>query len=90
MFWYMVKRIGTGTEDNPYRPDLPDGTSWLGQRKGANYIIVTSTEILDGNGRERVMPAQIENALRGFDITREEVLQRWQLHGESMHFTDEA
>jgi len=31
MSWVRVAIIGTGTDDDPYRPDLPTGIEWRAQ-----------------------------------------------------------
>lgn len=47
MNFHLVQRIGTGTVDDPYRPDLPDGTSFVGVERNAMYLV----------GVEDVLPA---------------------------------
>lgn len=72
MIFYVVPRIGDGSSENPYRPDLPEGTSFVGAWHGQNgYLVAVPAEIA---GRTALSEAerQTECAARG--IAAEDVL----------------
>lgn len=45
MLYYSVAKVGTGTSDDPFRPDVPDGVSWVGGDCGDMFIIGTDVAI---------------------------------------------
>lgn len=45
MNFYLVRRIGSGTATDPYRPDLPDGTSFVGIEHNAMYLVGVEGEL---------------------------------------------
>lgn len=45
MNFYLTRRIGTGTATDPHRPDLPDGTSWVGIEHRGVYLLGTQTTL---------------------------------------------
>lgn len=46
---YCVPKIGTGTEDDPFRPDLPEGTAFSGQDcdcgDDCGFLVFTPNEV---------------------------------------------
>lgn len=44
MYYYSVSKIGSGTDSDPYRPNIPDGTDFVGNvsSDGTMYLIATS------------------------------------------------
>lgn len=79
MRYYTVPTIGTGTYTDPYRPDLPTGTSWVGQdHPEGTYLIATPNALPAKAGRtERPPVAQLANeaSRRGLDTA--DVEQWW-------------
>lgn len=68
---YTVPRTGTGAAPGPnaYRPDLPAGTSWVGNTDGSDYLVATDAEFPDTVQRKRRLPVQALTAAanaRGF------------------------
>lgn len=44
--YYTVSKIGTGTEEDSYRPDIPDGFSFVGvDCQDGDYFVFTNTEL---------------------------------------------
>lgn len=58
MYYYTVNRIGDGTEDNPFRPDLPAGTSFVGQEQDGEYLVAIIKELPEQAGRKKQLPRQ--------------------------------
>lgn len=76
---FTLPRIGSGTDADPYRPDLPAGTSWVGSTDGADYLIATDTNLPDTASRKRRLPRQaLENAAKARGRTYEDVM-RWRV-----------
>lgn len=48
MNFYVVARTGTGTAEDPYRPDLPAGTSFVGIERQGVYLIGTEAWLSQG------------------------------------------
>lgn len=62
MRYYTVPRIGSGTDADPYRADVPAGVSWVGCESGTEYLIATPADLgADTASRKRRLP---EAALR--------------------------
>lgn len=79
---YTVPRIGTGTADDPFRPDLPAGTSWVGNTDGTDYLIATPADLSDTTKRKRRLPEPpLREAAeaRGF---RYEDVTTWRVHAK--------
>jgi hypothetical protein len=53
-FFYVVANRGTGVYPTPFRPDVPAGTPWAGQRipaglpQAGNWVIMTPATTLPG------------------------------------------
>lgn len=45
MFYYSVTRIGTGAEGDPKRPDIPEGTNYVGWSSNLVYLIATPSPL---------------------------------------------
>jgi hypothetical protein len=58
MFYYTVKTIGTGTENDPFRPDLPEGTAFVGYEKDGEYLVAIVKELPEQAGRKKQLPRQ--------------------------------
>jgi len=75
MQYYTLPLIGTGTEADPYRPDVPDGTSWVGNTDGTDCLIATPTDLPIAPGRTKQLPEQdLENACNARGIEYNDVL----------------
>jgi hypothetical protein len=76
MFYYTVKRTGSGTELDPYRPDLPGGTDFVGQEKDGEYLINTNKELPEQAGRKKQLPRQaLEATAKAKGLTYDEVMK---------------
>lgn len=51
MRFYTVRRLGRGTIDDPYRPDLPEGVDWIGAEAKGVYMVAVDREIAAAPGR---------------------------------------
>lgn len=75
MRYYTLPRLGTGTADDPYRSDVPAGTSWVGTvgSDGA-YLIATSAPLPSKSGRterpdvDELRAAATQRGLRYEDV----------------------
>lgn len=74
MRYYTLPAIGTGTIDDPFRPDLPDGTSWVGTPHDGSYLIATRSPIPPQTGRRERPDPTAEAARRGLAIAD---VRRW-------------
>ena len=45
MFYYVVKTIGDGTEENSFRPNVPEGVSYVCNYVGNSYLVGTITAL---------------------------------------------
>lgn len=65
MYYYTVNKIGDGSEQNPFKPDLPEGESFVGHEKDGEYIIAVTRELPVKAGRNIQLPRQaLENAAK--------------------------
>jgi hypothetical protein len=75
MDYYTVKRIGSGTELDPYRPDLPEGTDFVGYEKDGEYIVATVKELPEQAGRKKQLPRQaLEATAKAKGLTYDDVM----------------
>lgn len=52
MRYYACPRLGTGTATDPYRPDVPVGTSWAGNvGASGKYLLATPAPLPAKMGR---------------------------------------
>jgi hypothetical protein len=73
MFYYVVKGIGTGADNDPIRPDVPDGITFVGITAKGYYLIASISDLPDStNIKKQVTTAQIEtNAIsRGYTLAQ--------------------
>lgn len=56
MTYYTAPRLGSGTAADPYRPDVPAETSWVGHTNGVDYLIATPTDLPVKVGRTKQLP----------------------------------
>lgn len=71
MYYYLVKAIGDGTKDNPIRPNLPEGTSFVGVTAKGYYLVELNVDLPDtADIKKQVTLQQIENAAvsRGYTL----------------------
>jgi hypothetical protein len=64
MYYYTVNKIGDGSHDNPFRPDLPEGTSFVGNMgSDGEYLVALPIELAETTKLKRQLPRQaLENA----------------------------
>jgi hypothetical protein len=79
MPFYLVPASGTGTRDDPFRPDLPAGTPFVGQRVGAEYLVLTPAPIAGLS--ELPHGANLEAAAARRGLTYSDLLDIWQIRG---------
>lgn len=59
MYYYTVPVIGDGSEDNPFRPDLPEGTSFVGNiGSDGEYLVASPVDLADTTKRKKQLPRQ--------------------------------
>lgn len=56
MRMYVVPKIGSGTEDDPYRPDISDDVPWTGVPAAVGNVFIIFTDH-DLPGKAPVAPA---------------------------------
>lgn len=79
MVYYTLPRIGTGTDEDPFRPDVEPGTSWVGAPNGTDYLIATPSDLPAKTGRTKRLPRQaLENAAHARGIQYAD-LMRWRV-----------
>lgn len=64
MYYYTVSKVGTGTESDPFRPDLPIDTSYVSNESadGTQFLVATPTKI---SGLSEIIDLQSECATLG-------------------------
>lgn len=79
MYYYVVPQIGTGTNDDPYRPDVDIGSNFVGQiGTDGNYIVATLTLQSAKTGRTQLFPVQaLQNACDARGINCNDVMNTW-------------
>lgn len=60
MNYYTLPTIGTGTSDDPFRPDIPGGTPFVGNNNvDGTYLIATPVDLgIDTSKRTKQLPRQ--------------------------------
>jgi hypothetical protein len=84
MYYYTVNKIGSGTDIDPYRPDIPDGTPFVGNiGSDGNYLIATQIDLgADTAKRVKQLPYQaLQNACNAKGIPFNDVYNVWKLGG---------
>ncbi len=51
MFYHVTKRVGSGTHDDPYRPDVPPDVEWAAHIGDTECLVVTSAALSAAAGR---------------------------------------
>lgn len=73
---YTLPRIGSGTDADPYRPDVPAGISWVGNTNGTDYLIATPADLSETAQRKKQLPRQaLENAANARGFAYDDVLK---------------
>jgi hypothetical protein len=84
MYYYTVDKIGSGTSDDPIRPNIPDGTPFVGNVGNDGNYLITSTVDLGADTEKRVkqLPTQaLQNACNAKGIPFNDVYNAWKLGG---------
>jgi hypothetical protein len=83
MYYYIMPKIGKGTDLDPYRPDIDVGTSFVGNVGTDNfYIIATPTLQTAKSGRTQLPPFQaLQNACTSRGINFNDVMNKWFVGG---------
>lgn len=71
MFYYVVKAVGDGSRFNPIRPNLPEGTSYVGITAKGYYLVGLNVDLQDSTDvKKQVTTQQIEQAAlsRGYTL----------------------
>jgi hypothetical protein len=83
MFYYLVKTIGDGSDENPIRPDLPIGISFVGITYKGFYLVGLNVDLPDtATIKKQVTMQQIENAALSRGYTLADVMS-WFVGGSS-------
>jgi hypothetical protein len=81
MYYYVVKAIGDGSDENPIRPNLPIGTSYVGISYKGYYLVGLNEDLPDTADRKKqVTMQQIENAAISRGYTLDDV-NKWFVGG---------
>jgi hypothetical protein len=82
MYFYTVPKVGDGTELNPFRPDLPEGTPFVGNvGSDEEYLIALPIELVETTKMKRQLPRQaLENACKAKGILYDDT-QKWFVGG---------
>lgn len=80
MNYYTVPIIGTGTSEDPFRPDIPEGTPFVGNTgPDGEFLIATPSELADKPKRQKQLPWQaVENACNAKGLRLADV-QKWRV-----------
>jgi hypothetical protein len=60
MFYYLVDKIGDGTRLNPFRPDLPNDTSFVGVPSDYSEVYLIATNVELSEVEQKILPMQME------------------------------
>lgn len=80
MNYYTVNKIGTGTNDDPFRPDVPSGTAYVGNvGSDDQYLIATTNDLgTDTFTQVKQLPTQaLQNACNAKGIPFTDVYSIW-------------
>jgi hypothetical protein len=76
MFYYTAKTIGNGTHDDPFRPDLPSDTTFVGIEKDGEYLLIVKKELPEQAGRKKQLPRQaLEATAKAKGLTYDDVMK---------------
>lgn len=80
MNYYTCPKIGSGTSTDPYRPDIPDGTSFVGNiGSDGGYLIATTVDLgSDTTTRIKQLPIQaLQNTCNAKGLPFDDVYNKW-------------
>lgn len=67
MQYYSCSVAGDGTEENPYRPDVPAGTDYASNSDGGRFIIATYDALTTSVKIENLTIAEAETLGKAMD-----------------------
>lgn len=81
MYYYIASQIGSGTDTDPYRPDLDAGSDYVGQLgTDGNYIVATTVQQSVKTGRTEIPPiVSLQNACSARGINYSDVINIWSI-----------
>lgn len=75
MVYYNVAKIGTGTSDDPFRPDVPDGVSWVGcDCEDGSFLIGTEAAIY---GLTPMTDSELQNHCHMNGLSYSDIINKW-------------
>lgn len=79
MYYYITPQIGSGTDIDPYRPDLDAGSDFVGEiGSDGNYIIATTVQQSVKAGRTLIPPVtSLQDACNTRGINYNDVINKW-------------
>jgi hypothetical protein len=83
MNYYTLPKIGTGANDDPFRPDIPEGTPFVGNiGSDGEYLIATTVELPSKANRVKQLPYQaLQNACNAKGISFNDAYGKWNVGG---------
>lgn len=75
MLYYSVAKAGSGTIDDPFRPNLPSGVSWVGQDCGDGTFLVAMDAAV--SGLTPLTDSEVQNICTANGISFAEVTGKW-------------
>lgn len=80
MNYYEVHQTGTGTEMDPYRPDLPNGINYVGNTDGTTFLIATQNKLPDGINNVKLLSVEeLEDICNARSINFNNIINEWQI-----------
>lgn len=88
MKYLTVPAVGSGTEDDPIRPDLPEGTSFVGQHdpeSGTYFVAVPKrTDVGVKAGRRALATRKTQTDAMASMKLREVDVANWRISSEDL------
>jgi hypothetical protein len=81
MYYYTVKTIGTGTDIDPFRPELPEGTNFAGYEKDGEFLVAISNVLPEQTGRKKQLPRQALEATANAKGLTYDMVMKWSVGG---------
>jgi hypothetical protein len=81
MYYYTVKTIGTGTDIDPFRPELPEGTTFAGYEKNGEFLVAISNDLPEQTGRKKQLPRQALEATANAKGLTYDMVMKWSVGG---------
>lgn len=84
MPFYTVPMTGAGTDADPFRPDLPAGTSYVGTTiptvdgTGTEYVLFVNGQLATGT---QVNPTELRDRLALVGLTPKQLIDSWKISG---------